>query len=600
MRPDNGAMGDARSWTRHPGLLTRGWAVALLAASSAWAEGSVPAIRIGILGDPTHQVSWNDSSVDSLKSVGFNEVQLNVAWGARPFGEPLNLSDVVTAPGDKELPGTAQNRAELARRLALAKQHGLRTMFTFGSPNANFNPYLGVDVSDGVGGGNYVVDDVTTDSWYDIQNGKTRTHELALLKELRRQFPDIDDILVYTYDNHAWQTPEFQYTKDSYGVPLGERLPGFLAALHQVWVDGRQGGARMWWEPWELSAGEVYDILPRLPRGDFGLIIHADIAEAQLALPVDVWFRNTARMARALGLPVIAESFFSSATEEIEPLSIPAPRLVDEAYLAFTHVPGIVGIKEYYGVNTESSDLDRDMLAARLRHPDSTTEELLADITRRFGDSQAQVRAYLEFLSEALQIYPWDASWSAREVGRASVDHGWSAATIQGAAWNTPSWQSTRRAKFMKTDASQPHFWMLEDVQLRCKLATELLDKASALGGDALRRLQTAQDQVMFRSIEHDVDRFRRVTRSYALHIRETNIAFLLRQDLQSGRPMTAALAKELAQCLGDDVLNQSGEGRVLEMRRLYLESPENFVRHYLLPADGTVLEKGMFTLTTR
>ena len=52
----------------------------------------------------------------------------------------------------------------------------------------------------------------------------------------------------------------------------------------------------MWWEPWELSAGEVYAILPKLPRASFGLIIHANIAEAQLALPVDGWFRLTARL----------------------------------------------------------------------------------------------------------------------------------------------------------------------------------------------------------------------------------------------------------------------------------------------------------------
>ena len=107
---------------------------------------------------------------------------------------------------------------------------------------------------------------MTFDSWYDILNPKVRDHELALLREFRRQFPDVDDILVYTYDQDAWQTPEFQYNKFSYGIPLSDRLPGYLAALHQVWTEGRAGKARMWWEPWELSAGQVYTILPKLPR----------------------------------------------------------------------------------------------------------------------------------------------------------------------------------------------------------------------------------------------------------------------------------------------------------------------------------------------
>ena len=53
-----------------------------------------------------------------------------------------------------------------------------------------------------------------------------------------------DDILVYTYDQDAWQTPEFQYNRFSYGIPLSERLPSYLAALQQVWIDGRAGRAR--------------------------------------------------------------------------------------------------------------------------------------------------------------------------------------------------------------------------------------------------------------------------------------------------------------------------------------------------------------------
>jgi len=51
-----------------------------------------------------------------LKAVGFNEVQLNIAWGYRPFDEPLNLIDVVTVPGEADMSGTAARRAELKRR----------------------------------------------------------------------------------------------------------------------------------------------------------------------------------------------------------------------------------------------------------------------------------------------------------------------------------------------------------------------------------------------------------------------------------------------------------------------------------------------------
>jgi hypothetical protein len=80
---------------------------------------------------------------------------------------------------------------------------------------------------------------------------------------------------------------------------------------------------------------------------------------------------------------------------------------------------------------------------------------------------------------------------------------------------------------------------------------------------------------------------------------------------------MTAALVKELGELLNSDVPNQREHGRVVEMRRLYIENPEAFVRRYLiptgvspaemgpsnqnlLPTELTIPEKGFFTLTTR
>jgi hypothetical protein len=197
-------------------------------------------------------------------------------------------------------------------------------------------------------------------------------------------------------------------------------------------------------------------------------------------------------------------------------------------------------------------------------------------------------------------MYPWDASWLAREVGRASSDHGWSAAIIRGGEANTPSWKSTRHALFMKTDMAQPHFWMLEDVQLRCSLTAEILDLASEIADRLQGDLANIDDRTLFARIQNDVDFFRQVTRSYALHIRETNVATLLRMDLAAGRPLTAALLKELGELLDADALNQHSQGRVLEMRELYRQNPQHFIEHYLLPTEATPGERGPFTLTTR
>jgi len=141
---------------------------------------------------------------------------------------------------------------------------------------------------------------------------------------------------------------------------------------------------------------------------------------------------------------------------------------------------------------------------------------------------------------------------------------------------------------------------MLEDVELRCQLAADVLDKAQDLGAHLLDELPNPGDRAQFQQIQSDADIFRRVSRSYALHLRETNVAQMLRQDLAAGRPVTDALVKELGQLLDFDVANQKGRGRVIEMRRLYLENPEAFVRRYLIPTEVTRTEMGHFTLTTR
>jgi hypothetical protein len=572
---------------------------------------TAPEIRVAILGNPVRQIAWTDENVQRLKDIGFNEVQLNIAWGPRPFDEPLNLIDVVTLPDATPAPGTIERGVELKRRAALAKKHSLRTLFHFGSPFMARNPYTG-DITHLL----QDVDGITTDSWYDVLNPMVRDHEIALLGEFRKQFAEIDDILIYTYDQDAWQTPEFQYNRFSYGVPLSDRLPGYLAALHEAWCDGRSGQARLWWEPWELSAGQVLAVLPKLPRTDFGLMIHSNIAEAQLAMPVDVWFRNTARICRELGIPVVAESFFASASEELEPLSFPAPRLVDEQYHAFVQVPGIVGVKEYYGIDTTVPDFNLDILQARLRQPALSTSDLMSGITERFGNAQSDVKQYLELLSDGFQLYPWDISWYGRQAGRGSIDHGWRGATLRGATFATPSWESTRRAKFMKTDVAQPHFWMLEDAQLRYSAAVDRLERAQQLLLRIHDNLEAQNDRDQFLQIETDVDSFIRIARSYALHLRETNVAQMLRQDLAANRPMTPSLVKELGELLDADVANQREKGRVVELRRLYVQSPEDFVRRYLIPVDGSAEgvddfsrdlpprvappEKGVFTLTTR
>src|SRR6476661_7222024 len=124
--------------------------------------------RVGFLGNPNSAepfkfwrvVPWTDANLQRLKDLGFNTIQVNVAWGPRPDDEPLNLEDVV-----------------------------------------------------------------------------------ALLPEIfARDFPEVDDILVYTYDQDAWLCSEFGPCPRCLGIPLHERLPHFLNHLASRWKAVRSQG----------------------------------------------------------------------------------------------------------------------------------------------------------------------------------------------------------------------------------------------------------------------------------------------------------------------------------------------------------------------
>lgn len=551
--------------------------------------------KVALLGNPSGYVEWTDERLRALRDAGFNGIQLNIAWLSRPNDEALNLRDVVTLPGDTESTRTAARRKELLERNALAKRHGFRTIFHFGSPYMWQNPETGeIKVQS--------PEAFHSDPpYFDSLNPKIVKREVSLLREFKKAFPDVDDILIYTYDQDAWQASEFSHSKLSRGIPLHKRLPGYLKALHEEWRRGRapEDVNILWWEPWELSAGQVFKCIPNLPRRNFGMMLHNNIAEVQLARPVDVWFRNTARMCMRLGIPVVAEGFFGSANEEIQPLSIPAPRLTDEQLLAVAAVPGVVGVKEYFGVVPDIGDLNLAMFAARVAAPDAETTDLLRQVTARFGEQQDTMISFLECLADGLQFFPWDASWYARLAGTANIDHGWQGAAIRGQQVETPSWESTRRSHFMKTDDAQPHPFLLEDVQLRCEMAVQHLDDALT-AGRALSPKLPPSDRAALDLITSHTDAFRRVAKSYALHIRETNVAMLLRGDLESSQPLSKHLVEEMKQLLAADVDNQGGKGKVVEMQAHFEKDPAAFVKQHLLPSPKDIRERGIFTLTTR
>jgi hypothetical protein len=530
---------------------------------------------------------FDDAQMMALKRYGFDTVQLNIAWGPRPADEPLNLEDVLTPSGEVEAPRVAERRAELVRRAEACKRHGFHTIFHFGAPRVEKHIYRTL-----------LSPDSTQAVEPCIQVAETVERYRRLLSLLAEACPLIDDLLVYTYDQDAWLCGEFGTCPWCGGVPLHERLPSFLTALRNAWANIRPDGT-VWWEPWELSAGQTCKIIDRLPVENFGLMLHSNIAEVQAVRPVDPWFRNAARLAAERGLPVVGELFLSSASEEVEPLHhVVYPRIVYQQLAALRQVDGVIGVKEYYGSLPDRYDPNLAMAGLVFHEPTVALDAALDRLAEPFGDARDSVLAAWEAVASGFELFPWDVSWLSREIGRLNPCHGWEAAIIRGQVADSPSWRSSRRSIFMVTaDELGPHPWLLEDVGLRYELAAAKFGQALEWYEQALTHLPPGpegdQAELAVRAWMDDVAVMRRSARTYQLHIQETLVARHIRLAVQAGKSPSPAHIAMLRGLLELDVANQADAvppvdtiARAEQMLAEFELDAVAWVQAHLLPAS--------------
>lgn len=539
-----------------------------------------------------------------LREWGFTQVQLNLAWGARPDDEPLNLEDIVhpspevvrRCPQVVELnclPGPearALRRELIATRLDMARSAGLKTLFHFGAPY-NRHAYYG-DAPP-----NCLLDPCVHDRYED------------LIRRFAEDYPGVDDLLVYTYDQDAWLCGEFGSCPRCNGVPLHERLPAFLDRLSTTWRSINPAG-RVWWEPWELSAGQVHACLERVTPEGLGLALHANIAEAMAMETADPWFIRTARQAHSRGIPVWAEWFLGGVSEETEPLEhLAHPLTIWRGLRRIAATPGITGLKEYYGLLPDRVAADANLRATLLflREPDLTEAAVLERLSAPYGEVAPLVAEAMRLASEGMEHYPWDCSWMGRQIGRARTDHALSAAILRPMLCPTPSWESTRGTVYMRTEPTEAHPWMLEDVQLRCQQAADRW-------ADALEALESAQVRVEGEGAAHlagwhrDLCRLRRRALAYALHLRATTIAIAARRRIAGGLAMPDRLADDLFQVLRASRANHAEECAATgvpdeweEMDRAISDLAgglEPWLDRWLLPAPDQ-RSRGLFSLTS-
>lgn len=524
--------------------------------------------RVGILGAPSKpDIEWNDQNIKLMKDLGFNAMQLNIAWGYRPGDDPLNLEDVLPVPDKYKLPvdidstlnkntgssttfihsprSVAGRAAELKKRIGLCEKYGMRSIFHFGAP---FVEYPAIEPLSQC-----------------ISDSMTLERYVTLIRNFHKEFPGVDDLLMYTYDQNAWLCSEDGECKHCSGVPLDKRVTAFVNKLAQTWHELNPEG-RLWWEPWEISGGQTYKAVEMLDAECVGLSIHSSITEVQLALSADRWFKNMLTLAEKRNIPVIGESWLGGATEETEPyLSIPTPLVTLRALRAMDKAGKLSGMKEYYGNLPGREDVNLRTTSIFFNDKDITDKAALDILAKPYGKAEEKVKSYWTSVSEAFEIYPWDISWYAREVGKSQPEHALTAATLKGASWVTPSWLSNRRAAFMRTvESDYPHFWMMEDAQLRFETTASLMDKALETAAECRKDipenlLKDFDDGVC------ELKGFRQRVLSYAYHIRETNLVNIMRHSLQKWGMVKDENVQELKSLLIRDMQNQQTERKDME-----------------------------------
>ena len=551
--------------------------------------------KVGFLGCPVRPVAeWDPGDLERLKELGFNTIQINLAWGSRPGAEALNLEDVVELPPDRreDLAGATPllgdqspecrrwRREELRRRIDLCRRCGLRTVFHFGAP------YVG-DQFIGDAPANCLLD------------GKTTERCVRLLERFAAEFPGVADLLVYTYDQHAWLCSEFGPCPRCTGKPLQERVVPFLEELAATWRRFSSGG-RLWWEPWELSAGQVLKCVEQVRPEGFGLALHCNIAEVMATFPADRWLRNTVALAAARGIPSLAEYWLGSASEELEPYTrLPYPLVTLRGLRALAGVPGLSGVKEYYGLLPDQEDPNLRMTGLFFGNPQIPEEEALGRLASPYGAAADRVIEFWRLTSQAVELFPWETSWLIRALGRSDPAHALSAALIRGVPWHTPGWCATRRSTFMVVDtADHPDPWLLEDVQLRCELAARSMEDALRLGEDLRGRVPTALASGFAAGL-WELREVRRRALAYAFHARETNLATVMRELSRQQREIPDGLLAEMRLLLETDQANQEQDEPIATAIAVLTTDVDRFLGTYLQP-DADRISKGYNSMTSR
>ena len=261
------------------------------------------------------------------------------------------------------------------------------------------------------------------------------------------------------------------------------------------------------------------------------------------------------------------------------------PRLIHEQMNGWKAMPGVVGVKEYYGFAPSTFSVNAAMLQAWMKSPDAPLETLLREIAAPYGPKAAPllIQAW-EYVAQHVEAYPWDVTYL---IGPLGLDrhwdggHDWEPVTIPNATWDTPIWKANRRANFMLTQDAKAHPWLFEDTGLRLEDSAALAFKAAGCYDQALAAGGGKADDI--RAQREIVWKTARSLRAKSLHFLETLAAQDARMA-QNDERQFALVTKRLETLLKRDVENQAGQPAAAEKLAAFQRDPKTWVAENFNP----------------
>lgn len=511
---------------------------------------------VGIVGNPSSpEIDWSDEELLKIKSLGVNMLQLNIAWGGKPANEVLNLEDMDT-----------EQRGKFKFRIAQAKKFGFATMAQFGIPRMlNYAPVRPACILD----------------------PKVKEKYAGMLKDFMISYPEVDHIMVYTFDQQAWLCSEYGPCPRCSGIPLHERLPGFLNDLSEVMLRER-ANSKLWWKPWELTKGQTQMVVESLNSKGFGLVLNPSTSNEvypfnDRSFKSDLGVKRLVQLAVDRNMPVIGE-FDHTLYKGLYQIADFFPRLVYEQLRGWKEMNGVIGIKEYYGFAPTQFSVNAAMLKACMDYPEAGVATLLDKIALPYGKGASGfMKEAWEYVAQGVEAYPWDTTYLIGPMGldkHHDGSHSWEPVTIANGTWDTPIWQCNRRANFMLTQDHKAHPWLFEDAGLRLEDAAALHFKAVDFFDKALASSEKIKD---IREQRDFVWSTARALRGTALHFLETLTAQNARMVMYDDAQFKKVLSK-MEVLLIKDLENQAGNSLIARKLQEFRDNPKTWLNNNLNP----------------